>query len=105
MKSEQLMALHGRKHVERYRETNGEEGHEWEGTHTLLLTTTERRSGERRTTPLIYGQSNGDYLVVASKGGPPTPPAWCLNLSENPEVQIQVGNTHLRARARDAASR
>ena len=47
--------LFGQEHVDRYRATGGEEGHDWRGSQTLLLTTTGRRSGEERTTPLIYG--------------------------------------------------
>ncbi len=39
------------------------------GTRTLLLTTTGRKSGEERTNPLIYQEHDGDYLLVASKGG------------------------------------
>jgi hypothetical protein len=46
--------LFGQEHVDRYRETDGAEGHEWQGTQTLLLTTTGRRSGEARPMPLIY---------------------------------------------------
>jgi deazaflavin-dependent oxidoreductase (nitroreductase family) len=96
--------LHGEPHVERYRATNGEEGHDWKGgTHTLLLTTTGRRSGEPRTTPLIYGQHGDDYLVVASKGGSDAPPAWFLNLEENPDVEIQVKDKRMKARARTAS--
>jgi deazaflavin-dependent oxidoreductase (nitroreductase family) len=94
--------LHGAEHVERYRATGGEEGHEWRGTQTLLLTTTGRRSGEPRTTPLIYGRNGDDYLVVASKGGSPAPPAWYLNLEESPEVEIQVKDRAMKARARTA---
>jgi deazaflavin-dependent oxidoreductase (nitroreductase family) len=96
--------LHGAEHVERYRATNGEEGHEWKGTKTLLLTTVGRRSGEPRTTPLIYGRSGDDYLVVASKGGSDAPPAWYRNLEENPEVEIQVKDQTMKARARTATS-
>ena len=96
------MPLYGKEHVDRYRATGGEEGHDWQGTQTLLLTTTGRKSGEERTTPLIYGQSNGDYLVVASKGGAPKPPAWYLNLRDNPDVEVQVKDDRFRARARDA---
>jgi hypothetical protein len=51
--------LFGQQHVDRYRETDGEDGHDWQGTTVLLLTTTGRRSGVRRTTPLIY-QRHGD---------------------------------------------
>jgi deazaflavin-dependent oxidoreductase (nitroreductase family) len=97
------MTLFGRKHVERYRATDGEEGHEWRGTQTLLLTTTGRRSGEPRTTPLIYAPAGDNaYTVIASKGGSDTPPAWYLNLSEDPEVEVQVLDDRFRARARTA---
>src|SRR5579875_111945 len=51
---ETTMALFGKEHVQKYQETDGEEGHDWRGTTTLLLTTTGRKSGEKRTTPLIY---------------------------------------------------
>lgn len=85
-----------------YRETDGEVGHDWKGTTTLLLTTTGRRSGEQRTAPLIYGRSGDHYLVVASNGGADEPPAWYVNLSEGPEVDVQVMGDRFRARARDA---
>ena len=94
--------LFGQEHVERYRATDGEEGHEWQGTVTLLLTTTGRRSGEPRTTPLIYQEHDGAYLIVASKGGADEPPAWYLNLQENPEVDVQVKADRFKARARTA---
>ncbi len=82
--------LFGQEHVDRYRATDGEEGHEWLGTQVLLLTTKGRRSGESRTVALIYGTSGHDYLVVASKGGSHRPPAWYLNLEADPEVEVQV---------------
>ena len=53
--------LFGQEHVDRYRETDGEEGHDWQGTTVLLLTTTGRNSGAKRTTPLIYQRHGDDY--------------------------------------------
>jgi deazaflavin-dependent oxidoreductase (nitroreductase family) len=94
--------LHGQNHVERYRETDGDEGHEWRGTQTLLLTTRGRKSGAARTTPLIYGRHGDDVMVVASKGGSDEPPAWYRNLEDDPEVEVQIKDEHFRARARDA---
>jgi deazaflavin-dependent oxidoreductase (nitroreductase family) len=94
--------LFGQEHVKRYVATDGEEGHEWNGTTVLILTTTGRRSGEQRSTPLIYGRHGDDYLVVASKGGAPEDPAWYLNLSEEPEVQVQVLGDRFTANARTA---
>jgi len=97
------MTLFGQEHVERYQATDGEEGHEWRGTQTLLLTTTGRRSGEPRTTPLIYAPAGENaYTVIASKGGSDTPPAWYLNLSEDPEVEVQIMGDSFRAHARTA---
>ncbi|WP_030171647.1 nitroreductase family deazaflavin-dependent oxidoreductase [Spirillospora albida] len=94
--------LFGKEHVERYRATGGREGHDWQGTTTLLLTTKGRRTGEPRTTPLIYQRAGDDYLVVASKGGADEPPLWYLNLQADPEVGVQVMDDEFTARARTA---
>jgi len=94
--------LFGREHVERYQQTDGSEGHDWRGTVTLLLTTVGRKSGQRRTTPLIYQKYGDDYLIVASKGGDDNPPLWYLNLQANPEVEVQVLGDKFKARARTA---
>jgi deazaflavin-dependent oxidoreductase (nitroreductase family) len=96
--------LYGEEHVRRYVETDGREGHDWNGTPVLILTTTGRRSGQRRSTPLIYGRHGDDYLVVASKGGADDPPAWYLNLQADPEVGVQVLADKFTARARAATS-
>ncbi len=94
--------LFGQEHVDRYEETDGEEGHDWQGTTALILTTTGRKSGEQRSTPLIYQEHDGAYLVVASKGGADEPPAWFLNLEAKPEVTIQVKAERFPVRARVA---
>jgi len=94
--------LFGEEHVERYRETDGEEGHDWQNTTVLILTSTGRRTGEQRSTPLIYQEYGDDYLVVASKGGSDQPPAWYLNLLETPEVEVQIRGDRFKARARVA---
>ncbi|MEV0778347.1 nitroreductase family deazaflavin-dependent oxidoreductase [Streptomyces sp. NPDC050433] len=95
--------LFGKEHVKRYQETDGEVGHDWQkGTTTLILTTTGRKSGERRSTPLIYRTHGDDLLVVASKGGADTPPLWYLNIQADPEVHVQVKGDRFTARARTA---
>src|SRR6476469_2204062 len=96
------MVLFGQEHIDRYEATDGEEGHEWRGTTTLILTTKGRKSGATRKNPLIYQEHDGDYLVVASKGGWPHPPAWYLTLKENPEVEVPVKGARFTARARTA---
>lgn len=95
--------LFGQEHVKRYVETDGAEGHDWrEGTSVLILTTTGRHSGQSRSTPLIYGEHAGGYVVVASKGGAATHPAWYLNLLAQPEATVQVLGDRFTARARTA---
>src|ERR687886_2291484 len=89
-------------HTRKYVETNGEEGHLWNGVPTLALTTTGRRSGKPRRTMLIYGRDGDRYIVVASKGGADQHPLWYHNLLEHPEVQVQVGPERFRAPARPA---
>jgi deazaflavin-dependent oxidoreductase (nitroreductase family) len=91
-------------HARRYIETDGRDGHIFEGVPTLLLTTKGRRSGQARTTPLIYGRSGDRYLVVASRGGAPKHPDWYENLTAQPEVQVQVAADRFKARARTATS-
>ena len=96
--------LFGEEHTRKYRETGGKVGHEWQGTQTLLLTTTGRKSGTPRELPLIYAPWNGAYLTVASKGGADLPPAWFLNLEADPQVEVQVMDDRFPAKARIATS-
>lgn len=94
--------LFGQEHVEAYRETSGEVGHEWlPGVYTLLLTTTGRRSGEPFTTPLIYTTDGDDHVVIASKGGAPQHPDWYHNLVANPQVEVQVEDRVFAATAHE----
>jgi deazaflavin-dependent oxidoreductase (nitroreductase family) len=95
--------LYGDEHVARYQATDGAEGYEWRrGSHILLLTTIGRRSGEERVHALIYREIDGDYVIVASKGGAPRHPAWYLNMQGQDEVGVQVRGDRFRARHRDA---
>ena len=95
--------LLGPEHVRRYQETDGEVGYIWNGVPTLLLTTTGRKSGAPRTTPLIHGRDGDDYLVVASMGGAPQHPKWYRNLLADPAGHIQVQAQHLDVTARTAS--
>jgi deazaflavin-dependent oxidoreductase (nitroreductase family) len=96
------LTLLGDDHIRAYRETNGEVGHIWNGATSLLLTTTGRRSGEPRTSALIYAKDGDDYLVVASMGGAPMHPAWYLNIEANPTAEIQVLADRIPVTARTA---
>lgn len=94
--------LFGQEHVRAYRETGGERGYHWRGTTILLLTTTGRRSGAERTTPLIFRENGDSWVVVASKGGAPDHPAWYKNLQADAEALIQVKDERIPVRARTA---
>jgi deazaflavin-dependent oxidoreductase (nitroreductase family) len=97
------MPLFGKEHVERYQATGGAEGFEWKnGTTILLLTTTGRKSGKRYTSPLIFREHDGGYVIVASKGGAPDAPDWFKNLEADPAVEVQVKDDAFAARARVA---
>jgi len=95
-------------HVRLYLESGGEEGHMWtsplggDAVPTLLLVSKGRKSGNLQTLPLIYGETDGGYVIVGSKGGAPTDPAWMLNVRADPVVAVQVGSERFEAVARVA---
>ena len=82
-----------------YRVTDGRLGHGLVGAPTLLLHTTGRRSGLRRTTPVVYVYDQGRAVIGATNGGQGTP-AWFHNLSADPSVEFQMGRQHISATAR-----
>lgn len=84
-----------------YRSSGGRIGGRMGQAPVLLLTITGRKTGKRRTTPLLYGRDGDDLVVVASVGGAPKHPAWYLNL-QGQEAEVQIGGEHRRVRGRDA---
>lgn len=82
-----------------YRLTGGLVGGRMGTAPILLLTTVGRRSGRRRTLPLLYFETDRGYGLIASYGGSDTHPSWYLNLREHPRVEIQVGPKRMRATA------
>jgi deazaflavin-dependent oxidoreductase (nitroreductase family) len=87
------------KHIRRYVESGGQDGHSYYGNETLLLTTRGRKSGKLRRTALIYARDGDRLVLVASNGGAPNHPSWYLNLLECPDVTVQVGAETFAARA------
>ena len=78
-----------------YRATDGRLGGHELGLPLCLLTTTGRKSGLSRTTPLIFVADGARVILVASQGGLPTHPMWFLNLLANPTVHVQIrAQTH-----------
>jgi len=85
-----------------YKLTGGAIGGGSAGMPILLLTTTGRKTGRPRTTPLLYVTDGENIVVVASNGGRPRHPHWWLNLVDNPEAEVQVRNEKRRVKAEEA---
>jgi deazaflavin-dependent oxidoreductase (nitroreductase family) len=97
------LKLVSRLHVLLYRASGGRLGGRFRETApVLLLTTTGRKTGKQRTTPLLYIEDGDRYVVVASVGGAPKHPAWYLNLRGTPAATIQIGSRKIAVAAETA---
>jgi deazaflavin-dependent oxidoreductase (nitroreductase family) len=90
-------------HTAAYRLTGGRIGGTFRGVQTLLLDHVGRRSGKRRTNPLLYIRDGDDLVIVASRGGSHKHPAWWLNLRDSPRTTVQVGGERREVVAREAS--
>lgn len=90
-------------HVSLYRLTGGAIGGGVPGKSFLILTTTGRKSGKERDTPLFYFLDEGNFIVIASNGGAQKHPTWWLNLQANPKGRIQVRKRTISVTARQAS--
>jgi deazaflavin-dependent oxidoreductase (nitroreductase family) len=77
--------------IEQFRADRSNNGDAFKGRPLLLLTTTGARSGQRRTTPMMYVRDGECLLVIASNAGAPKHPAWYHNLVAHPHVTVEVG--------------
>ena len=85
------LGVASRVHTAAYRASGGRIGGEAGNLPVLLLTTTGRKSGKQRTTPLLFVRDGADVVVVASNGGMDWFPAWWLNLQQLPAAEVQIG--------------
>lgn len=88
--------------VRLYRLSGGKLGGKSAGAPILLLDHVGRKSGQKRTTPLMYTRDGDDLIVVASRAGSNFNPAWWSNLKASPATTIQVGSERLSVLARQA---
>jgi len=96
-------------HLNAYLRSGGAEGHVMDvtdiGGHRfttmLLLRYVGRKSGKTIITPLIYGDTGGEVVIVASKGGADHHPAWYLNLKERKELSFQIATQSYHATWRE----
>ena len=86
-------------HTQLYRRTGGKVGGKLGAATMGLLTTTGRKSGQPRTTPLNCTPDGDRYLLVASYGGDDRDPQWFRNLQSNPEATLQIGAETFGVRA------
>jgi deazaflavin-dependent oxidoreductase (nitroreductase family) len=90
-------------HTTAYRVTRGVVGHRFPGAPPMLLLDHKgAKSGQQRTTPLVYTRDGNQLVLVASKGGHPKNPAWFHNLKANPDTTVQVGSERREVHARVA---
>ena len=94
-----------RDQVEEYERSGGERANTLRDTSlpVIIVTTRGNKSGKVRKWPLMRVEHDGEYALVASKGGAPTNPDWYYNLLAHPDVSIELGNEQLPVRARVAS--
>jgi deazaflavin-dependent oxidoreductase (nitroreductase family) len=86
-------------HTSIFRISRGRLGSRISKTPVLLLTTTGRTTGKKRTVPLLYLADADSYAVIASHGGADVDPAWCRNLRASPAATVQIGDSHVAVEA------
>lgn len=94
-------------HAWLYRKTRGRVLGRMGGQPVMLLTTTGRRTGRARTTPVQFVREGDGFLIVAANGGAKHAPAWYWNLRTCPAVRVQIGEVvrSLHARLATGAER
>lgn len=92
--------LFNRLHVALYRMSRGRIGGRLLGMDVLLLSTTGRKSGRPRTTPLAYFRDSAGVFVIGAAAGAPAHPAWYHNLCAEQRCRLQLGGTQLDVLAR-----
>jgi F420H(2)-dependent quinone reductase len=90
-------------HSALYRGSGGRLGTQFKSAPVLLLDHVGRKSGKRRTNPLMYVEDGRNLALVASKGGFPKDPFWWTNLKANPDTTVQVGRERREVHARQAS--
>lgn len=85
--------------INEFRANAGKVGPPFEGSQLLLLTTTGAKTGEQRTSPVVYSNDGDRLVIIASKAGAPSNPAWYHNLVANPTVTVEVGTETFQATA------
>jgi deazaflavin-dependent oxidoreductase (nitroreductase family) len=88
-----------KKIIDEFRANKGKVGGMFAGANMILLTTTGAKSGQSRTTPLVYSKDGARLVVIASMAGAPNNPDWYHNLRANPTATAEVGTEKFKVKA------
>ncbi len=94
----------GQLHSLVFRLTGGRVGSSYAGTPVLVLHHVGRKSGEARTTPLVYLADGDDLVIAASKAGNPKNPAWYHNLLAAPDTEVEIKGERRRVHAAETTA-
>ena len=85
--------------IAEFRDNNGKVGGQFAGAPLLLLTHTGAKTGQSRTSPLVYTRDGDRLVIIASKGGSPKHPHWYLNILAQPQVTVELAGETFQGRA------
>jgi deazaflavin-dependent oxidoreductase (nitroreductase family) len=94
-----IFAELNREVIEEFRANSGKVGGQFAGAALILLHHRGAKSGRNYVTPLTYSKDGDRIVVIASKAGAPDNPSWYYNLIAHPDISLEIGNEHLKARA------
>ncbi len=97
-----LFKMSTQAHVSIYRLSGGRIGGKIGPNSILLLTTTGRKSKQKRTNPLGYFKDGENFILTGSNGGQPNHPGWYFNLKADPHAVIEVGKDKINVTAEQA---
>jgi deazaflavin-dependent oxidoreductase (nitroreductase family) len=100
MDRETVLAYNAR-NIEEFRANGGNLGGNFEGAPVLILTTTGAKSGEPRTSPMMYLPEDGRVYVFASNAGSDSHPSWYFNILNDPNVTVELGTRAYAATAHE----
>jgi len=89
-----------RKIVEEFRANGGKVGGMFANAPMIIVTMKGAKSGQSRTTPLVYSKDGDRYVVIASMAGAPNNPDWYHNLKANPEATVEIAGEQFKVKAK-----
>ena len=88
-----------KKIVEEFRANGGKVGGMFANAPMILITMKGAKSGQTRTTPLVYSKDGNRFVVIASMAGAPNNPDWYYNLKAHPTVTVEIGTEKFQVKA------